>query len=759
MRRIVALPVAFFALATALVLWAATAAAGPNPSRINKTQPPFAEPSSAFELRDVELGTNVTECPQAGMNTEPDPLARIEKDLVWRLSERGDDTRANTEYACFPQNETTLAFNPTNSRNIIGAQNDYRMGGSFNGIDATRDGGKHWYDLIGPFPSLPNGETLDSAGDPALAFDREGTAYYASIDFNRTDDTNGIWVNRSTNGGFTWSRGCVAIDASDPANPTDDVARCGGPGDPRQPGDGTVVFQPENEPKPPFPASVANFSVTFHDKEYIAAGPRPAGVAPRCFAPETKTPIPPGAPGCPAAYIGPDRVYVTWTAFNNPTGVPRAVVSATIEVSYSDDRGRSWSPRRTINGNAPFCRGLVSPQACDDNQFSVPTVSPHTGHVYVAFENFNVPDENQWLVVRSRDGGATWEGPFFITPTFDVNYRARADCEARGHFGGAFTNSCFRIPQTGAIVVDRRGGAFADDLYLVMADNRNGTRESTNNDVFFFKSTNGGSSWVGPTRVNDDPSAQPANRNCGRDLDGPMGPLPPEPACPAGVHTGNDQWWPWIDISDSGDVNIKMLDRRLDTNSVAHEWPTSRQRPGNYLVWTWAAQCRVSASTMTPGQGCVAPTAAVIPQPTAPQDQGNALLPEQTVFPFRNFKVSDVPSNFDYCFRAGIFCGDYESIAVSHGRDHGDDDDNGGGARAAVLFTDARNGRSSGGPAGGTTFPSQPGRNPACEQSDVFFDSFSARNGGRGGSAGPITPFLVTPCPGDENGNGDPDDD
>ena len=134
------------------------------------------------------------------------------------------------------------------------------------------------------------------------------------------------------------------------------------------------------------------------------------------------------------------------------------------------------------------------------------------------------------------------------------------------------------------------------------------------------------------------------------------------------MHTGNDQWWPWIDISDRGDLNVKMLDRRLDRNSVAHEWPTSRQRPGNYLVWTWAAQCRVSDSTMAAGRACVAPTAAVIPQPAAPENIGNELFPEQTAFPFRNFKVSDVPSNFDYCFRAGVFCGDYESIAVSHGK-------------------------------------------------------------------------------------------
>jgi hypothetical protein len=725
--------------ASLLALFVGIAAAADNRTARFAKGPPAPDVSGPVAFRG-DFGTNIAECPQAGMNTEPEALHRIDRDLVWRLSERGDDTRGNTEYSCLPQNETTVDVNPLNSRNVVGGANDYRLGGSFSGVYATRDGGNRWYDTLHVVPSVQNGDMLDSSGDPAITFDREGTVYLASIVFNRTDDTNGIWVNRSTNGGFSWTRPCVPFVAP-PGTPI----RCGSAGDARQPGDGTVVFQPENEPTPPYPASAANFSVTFHDKEFIAAGPRPVGVSPHCFAPETKTPIPPGGPSCPESAIGPDRLYVTWTAFNNPTGAPFAIVSGTIEVSYSDDRGRSWSPRRTISGNAPFCLGFTAPTACDDNQFSVPTVSPRTGHVYVAWENFNTPpivpssttrEVSQWLAARSRDGGATWEGPFFVTPSFDETLHGRLDCVARGSGSATLTNSCFRTPMTGAVVVDRRGGAFADDLYLVMADNRNGTVNSSNTDVFLFKSTSGGSGWIGPTRVNDDRSVQPENRNCGREG---------QPACPPGVpNYGNDNWWPWIDISDRGDLNVKFLDRRLDTNSIAHEWPSSRQRPGNYLVWTWAAQCRVDDSSQTLGRACLAPTAAEIPQPSGPIAPGNALFPEQTVFPFRNFQVSDVPSNFDYCFRAGIFCGDYESIAVSN-------DD--GGAQAWTVFTDARNGRSSGGPAGGTSFPSQPGRNPICEQSDAWVDRFSASNGGRGGSAGNITPFLITPCPGDSNGD------
>jgi hypothetical protein len=41
----------------------------------------------------------------------------------------------------------------------------------------------------------------------------------------------------------------------------------------------------------------------------------------------------------------------------------------------------------------------------------------------------------------------------------------------------------------------------------------------------------------------------------------------------------------------------------------------------------------------------------------------------------------------------------------------------------------------------------QSGRNPICEQSDVFFDIFDAVNALSGGSTVNITPFLVTPCP------------
>ena len=69
-----------------------------------------------------------------------------------------------------------------------------------------------------------------------------------------------------------------------------------------------------------------------------------------------------------------------------------------------------------------------------------------------------------------------------------------------------------------------------------------------------------------------------------------------------------------------------------------------------------------------------------------------------------------------------------------------------GGNQTAALWTDARNGRGSGAP------PTlEAGRNPICEQSDVFFDVYSAQSGGSAssGSGNNDSLFLVTPCPTD----------
>ncbi len=550
MRRFIGATIAL-ALLSVLAVSGATAAKplrGPThpPSHMQRlTGTPTAR--SFAEMRSRDFGRHVTECPYAKYADDEKPLDRIERDRVWQLSERGDDIRFNYDLSCFPQNETSIAINPRETKNMVGGANDYQ--GDYNQFDATSSRGKGNYGSTNPSPSNPAGALTQS--DPVFVYDRDGIAYNQEIAF-AADDSNGVFVWRSTNGGFTWTRPCVPIANSQTPEPDDAV--CGGVGDPRQPGDGVITWNQDPTP------GTFDGDAPFDDKNWMAAGPRPDGVEPVCFSPITRTPT-----RCERGVVGSDRLHATWTRFDtqgcdepNEFEVP---CEGRIWHSYSDDQARSWSPAKPISGTAAFCIGIgpLGDDVCDDNQFSVPTVHPRTGLLGVAFENFNTAGENQYLFVRSRDGGQTFQGPFFVSPVYDVNYplgATRPDCVARGQSAGreVLTNSCFRVNAGGNVAVDKRGNSmtsgFGDDFYLVLSDNRNGTPASSNTDVFFFRSTNGGSSWVGPTRVNDDRSVAAPNRNL-----------------PTMGNYGNDQWFPWIDVNADGTLALAFYDRRLDEDS------------------------------------------------------------------------------------------------------------------------------------------------------------------------------------------------
>src|SRR3954447_8782415 len=127
------------------LFWVATAGA--------VSDPPFAdddEGTTAFsgplDFRDAASGTNLTECPQAGLRDKnPHPLDSRVKDDVEKLSDTGNDARANQDYSCQPQDETAIDQNPLDQRNYVGGANDYRLGWGTSGFYATTDNGNTWY--------------------------------------------------------------------------------------------------------------------------------------------------------------------------------------------------------------------------------------------------------------------------------------------------------------------------------------------------------------------------------------------------------------------------------------------------------------------------------------------------------------------------------------------------------------------------------------------------------------------------------------
>ena len=178
-----------------------------------------------------------------------------------------------------PQNETTIAVNPTNPNNLIAGANDYRVCCDFDGLnDGTGwayysfDGGATWGNVQLPKLTAQTGaggnfKRFDSAGDPVVTFSPDGVAYYANIAFSRTTFSSGVIVSVSRDGGQTWS-----------------------------------------EPNMVTYTAAGNF---FHDKEWIAAGPN-------------------------------GRVVVTWTRFNQgPKGA--GYLASPIVGAISSDYGKTWN--------------------------------------------------------------------------------------------------------------------------------------------------------------------------------------------------------------------------------------------------------------------------------------------------------------------------------------------------------------------------------------------------------------------------------
>src|SRR5262249_3481991 len=95
----------------------------------------------------------------------------------------------DTEKASYttPHNETSIAVNPTNPLNMIGSANDFQASFDASGnllsvteysrAHVTFDGGKKWKVYEIPFDT----DRYTFTGDPAVAFDADGTAYLGTL--------------------------------------------------------------------------------------------------------------------------------------------------------------------------------------------------------------------------------------------------------------------------------------------------------------------------------------------------------------------------------------------------------------------------------------------------------------------------------------------------------------------------------------------------------------------------------------------------
>jgi hypothetical protein len=395
---------------------------------------------------------------------------------------------ANTNLDCddpFPNNEPNIVVNPVNPLNFVASSNDY--GSCCDQYYTSLNNGATW-----STGNMSINSPQVTGSDPVTVFDRKnGVTIHSSLNYSfqlpKGEACRGdVVVSVSKDAGITW----------DPAIVVDSGFGCD-----------------------------LSISQLFNDKEWITTDNNPA-----------------------SPYYG--RTYLTWTKFVSTYG---AYLSSAIFEAHSDDGGKHWTKAQEISGsNAALCTFQESGPAgqCDEDQASVPTVGPD-GTVYVAFLNgqnqalWEPGDffEDQYLLVKSIDGGATWSSPTFVVGMEDGTADYPLNIDGRQ----TLTGYQLRVWGAGNIVASPTDGK----LYLVFSDNRNGVHDSpnpvTNSDVFLMVSSDGGASWTGPMLV--DASA-------------------------------GDQWFPWVDVNPTnGKIGILYNDRG-NSNGPTYNASLAEGTPG-----------------------------------------------------------------------------------------------------------------------------------------------------------------------------------
>ncbi|MCE1164066.1 MAG: T9SS type A sorting domain-containing protein [Bacteroidetes bacterium] len=187
-----------------------------------------------------------------------------------------------------------------------------------------------------------------------------------------------------------------------------------------------------------------------------------------------------------------NNLYISWTRFGTPAG---------ILLTKSMDGGQSWlSPVQVSSGGGVQGSNLA--------------IGPN-GEVYVVWVGGNSTNDIIYFN-KSSNGGSAFGAEKVIAQGLSPNI--------------TISSSAVTFP---SIAVDVSGGPRNGTVYVTWCDARNGDP-----DIFLISSTNGGTNWTAPVRVNNDL-----------------------------IGNGALQCWPWISLNEQGKIAILYYDSRNGTSA------------------------------------------------------------------------------------------------------------------------------------------------------------------------------------------------
>jgi hypothetical protein len=399
----------------------------------------------------------------------------------------------NTDCELSPHNETSIAVNPTNPANLVGGANDYQL--------ILTSGGTLKETIF------TRAHVTFDGGKTWTDYPITTPQYVATGDPAVAFDAKGTAYLATL--GFLFSQGRSPSETAPDvivSHSTDGGKTWAGP---VRVATGTGLL-----------TSVS----TFNDKEYITAW-------------------------------GNGNAIVTWTVFHLGSG--GVTINSPIFDVVTHDGGNTWTAPTEISGSAPFCVGALpsNPTACDQDQFSVPTVAAD-GSIYVAFESLaNAANgRDQYLVVKvDPSTGQRVAGPHLVAGLIDGITDYPIDDRGRQ----TYQDSEFRTNSAGNITADP---TTAGHLAVVFSDMRNSTlpapsdpySATTNSDVGVSQSFDGGVTWSAPTMIT----------------------------------APGDQFMPWGAYDASGKLRIGYFDRSYDPANHEYGYTLAIETAPGSLTFT-----------------------------------------------------------------------------------------------------------------------------------------------------------------------------
>jgi len=282
-------------------------------------------------------------------------------------------------------NETSIAINPTRPSNVIAV---YQVPAT---AAASEDGGRTW-----KAQPLPGTSRFQLAGDPSVLFDGDGHAYALYIAFDRPEDydtlgkaahRNGIFLNRSDDGGASWGPQATVISQPEQAGiPFEDkpmavTDRTAG----KYRGNLYVAWTEFRR----WQTVILSARSTDGGRSFSA----PVEISDRPGSPKDTT----GADEGTTLAVGPDgTVYVAWS---DSTG---------ILIDRSSDGGVTWG-RDVLVARTPDIVFKVAGVA-RTNGYPAMALDPRSGQLFVAWVDRRYGGAAV-LLSSSTDGGRSWSAP------------------------------------------------------------------------------------------------------------------------------------------------------------------------------------------------------------------------------------------------------------------------------------------------------------------------------------------------------------